>query len=84
MKFTRELESSDSDSKTHFGTHMIKPNLIHCVTLANILEVLKSTESLFVIYIGKQNSSHFIQDIPTYIVLTNIRFEHNMGAEMSF
>ena len=26
MKFTRELESSDSDSKTHFGTHMIKPN----------------------------------------------------------
>ena len=32
---------------------------------------------------GNYNSSTFIQNIPTYIVLTKIRFVH-MGAEISF
>ena len=34
-------------------------------------------------YVGNKNSPHFIQDIPTCIVLTKIRFDH-MGTEMDF
>ena len=29
-------------------------------------------------YVGNKNSPHFIQDIPTCIVLTKIRFDHEM------
>ena len=64
LKFTRELESSDTDSKTHFGTHMIKPNF--CQHNAGRY-ILNKMWTVFVVHITINNDQKLFRAPKTFV-----------------